>query len=873
MEQEFVTDVDDGPILKLKFEISSEKPDDDKEIDNSDADSFIGKYHFIYLRRGISLTCSNHAEIEEDEEYEERFSKSIELLDHGSENRRSFHAMGDRLMDIFRQTGKKRPIHNCIEAYRFAVGITPPDKPEYIFFACDAGLAYLARYELTRNVKDLRGVIKYTEMSLNAISDGDASDLKAALLNTLAIGYTGIFEQTGVVTDLFKAISYLKKALPLVSDGDERMPSLLDTLADTLSLSHTKTGKLSDISQAIFYLQKAIEATSMGHPAMVDRHKRLSQLFILRYGFTKDPNDLQNAARIIPDDDEKIVDMLYILETTFAWSFVDGAGEVYLSESISCSQKAIHLAPEGHEKLPKLLNDLGFCLTARFNLNGDRSDIAEAAACLDRAVTLTPEGHSDMPLFLHNLGMACLRSYESPARGDDRNSYIYRTNLYAAISTLQKAVNLAPEYHEKMPMFFNTLGVALLRNFEVQGNIDDLNQAISFQRKAVNMTLKGDADITLRLKDLALSLQQRFKRNGNIVDLSEAISLQQRAVNLIEDGHANKTLMLDTLGDLLADRAVDSRGDLSDIQAAISNYTLSATSPKGQHALQLITARKWAKLAEKFARPDVLDAYSVAMNLISRAAGLDKPIRKRLVTLQLYDVSNISRMAATAASSLGKHDLALEWLEQGRCLVWNQINDLRTPLDPKIRSFDQALADEIIQVSNALENTGSRAEARFGATIAEKMAIQGKVTEHLKRSQDWDRVLKRARNIPGFEDFLKPPSCSFLLQNLPESAILVMINVHEERCDAIALLHGCSEPLNIPLPKFSQAKAENLRKRLKNHLKGSGRIVREVNRGTKPYYQYKCHMKDILRELWVSVVQPILNGLAFQVSLLVKVAL
>ena len=53
MEQEFITDV--GPVLNLKFKISS---------DNSDADSFEGKYHFLYFRKGISLTCPDRVEIE-----------------------------------------------------------------------------------------------------------------------------------------------------------------------------------------------------------------------------------------------------------------------------------------------------------------------------------------------------------------------------------------------------------------------------------------------------------------------------------------------------------------------------------------------------------------------------------------------------------------------------------------------------------------------------------------------------------------------------------------------------------------------------------------------------------------------------------------
>ena len=80
--------------------------------------------------------------------------------------------MGDCLMDIFRKTGKRRPIHNCIEAYRFVVGITPPEEPQFIPFACDTGLPCLARYELTRNVKDLHGVFKYTGSCICFRTDG-----------------------------------------------------------------------------------------------------------------------------------------------------------------------------------------------------------------------------------------------------------------------------------------------------------------------------------------------------------------------------------------------------------------------------------------------------------------------------------------------------------------------------------------------------------------------------------------------------------------------------------------------------------------------------------------------------------------------------
>jgi hypothetical protein len=120
-------------------------------------------------------------------------------------------------------------------------------------------------------------------------------------------------------------------------------------------------------------------------------------------------------------------------------------------------------------------------------------------------------------------------------------------------------------------------------------------------------------------------------------------------------------------------RAAESRGDLLIFKQPFRISTLyllhrkdSMPSSSGSSQHRNGPGPNWPSSLHDL---NVLDAYSVAMNLISRAAGLDRPIRKRLVTLQLCDVSNISRMAATAASSLGRHDLALEWLEQGRCLV------------------------------------------------------------------------------------------------------------------------------------------------------------------------------------------------------------
>ena len=50
--------------------------------------------------------------------------------------------------------------------------------------------------------------------------------------------------------------------------------------------------------------------------------------------------------------------------------------------------------------------------------------------------------------------------------------------------------------------------------------------------------------------------------------------------------------------------------------------------------------------------------------------------------------------------------MALEWLEQGRCLIWSQLNNLRTPLDT-LFAHDPEIAGDMLRVSRALENAGS----------------------------------------------------------------------------------------------------------------------------------------------------------------------
>jgi len=95
---------------------------------------------------------------------------------------------------------------------------------------------------------------------------------------------------------------------------------------------------------------------------------------------------------------------------------------------------------------------------------------------------------------------------------------------------------------------------------------------------------------------------------------------------------------------------------------------------------------------------------------------------------------------------------------------------------------------------------------------------------------------------------LRPPTASSLLSGLPPDGPVVIFNVHEVRCSALALISGANEPLHIPLPTFSYKRAVELRDKLHGYLKNQDVRVREAERADRRFKQPSMiHM--VLRQI------------------------
>jgi hypothetical protein len=606
-------------------------------------------------------------------------------------------------------------------------------------------------------------------------------------LNALGISFLNHFKCTGDLTNISKAISSQQKAVQLTPKGHINMLAYLNALGTSLMRRFEHTGDLTDISEAISSHQKAVQLTPESHMYM--------------------PSQLNN------------------LGNSFLACFERAGNLTDISEAISFLQKAVQLTPEGHAEMPARLNNLGNSFRCRFKRTGDFTDISEAVSYQQKAVQLTPEGHANMPAQLNNLGTSFLLHFK--CTGD-------LTDLSKAVSFQQKAVQLTPEGHAGMPGQLNNLAASFMTCFECTRGLTDISKAISFYKKAVQLTPEGHPDMPLRLTNLGSSFVSHFESTGDFTSISNAISLQRKAVQLTPEGHTYMPFLLNALG-MSFEVCFKHTEDPADAERATSNYRQSATYLSGPPSVQLNAAKKWAHFSNRSDSHSfqLLEASHTVIHLISLVAGLEQTIQKRYTTLM--NISELSASAAATAFSYGEYDLALEWLEQGRCLVWRQLNDLRSPLD-NLRIHNPALADDLLQVSKALENAGSRAEAApFTAetSMMEKMSIQEKADAHIKLAKKWDQLLTKVRAIPNFEDFLRPASCSTLLKHLPDSGAVVVINVHKNRSDALALLSGTEHPLHIALHEFSYKKADKLRHDLKDHLFNSGVRIRESEPATR----------------------------------------
>ncbi|KAG9123833.1 hypothetical protein FRC07_013820 [Ceratobasidium sp. 392] len=725
---------------------------------------------------------------------------------------------------------------------------------------------------------------------------------KRKILEHISLLHWLRFQRYNEFEDINCSIVSSREALQLTPDGGLDRPVNLVNLVRLLCARYERLGRPAsfDLEEAIALQTEALQLTSVGDPAKPDRLRMLSAMLYATYIESGELTKLDLAigvytevVRLLPSDDIKMPDCLRELGDAHLIRYSRTGECTHLNMAVELHAQTVSMAPLGHPRRSACLTSLGSSLRLRYRRFGQLVDLDAAVGFHTEAVDSLPDANLSMMAFcLQSLASALHNRYERLGDFSDLNRSIercqtavrltpqeditrfsrlrdlgllYRTrflrlgnfvDIDVAIGCLTEAVHLAPAgFRAEM---LNHLGSLCRHRFIRLDRLLDIHHAIEHHMESLLLTPTDDSSRPGRLSNLHTAFMFRYRRLFKEADLEAARECQYEAIALVPDGHPDKCIMMYDLGALHM-TLYERTQDLSHYAESVNWYSLAANSTGGQPNVQMRAARVWAEATQNPALfPACIKAFDRALELIPQVAWLGSTVHHRFE--HMATLSTVPIEAAAAAVSLNRYDLALQWLEQGRSVVWTQMLHLRTPLD-ELRLINAKLTYNLEDVTRRLEATRAQGWSP-GEGLATRVSLEQAAREYRALAFEWENLIHEVRKLPGFDRFLLPKDLAVLIQSTRTGAV-VMINVDKKRCDALALRPGHSGILHIPLPNLTHTQCADMRSLMVGALQSADN--RACN-NRRPIYKSSVvddTFETILASLWVDVVRPILGALGY----------
>jgi hypothetical protein len=271
--------------------------------------------------------------------------------------------------------------------------------------------------------------------------------------------------------------------------------------------------------------------------------------------------------------------------------------------------------------------------------------------------------------------------------------------------------------------------------------------------------------------------------------------------------------------------------------------------------------------------------------LIPQVAWLGNTVTQRYNRMSW--IAEIVNCAASAAIETGDFSRAVEWLEQGRAVVWGQLLRLRSPVDELSNRYPDISA-RLQSISQKLERSGhstATASAAIAPTNGKNdildrhgralYADTDEISTRLTLAEEYDTLLNDIRRLPGFERFLLPKTIAELTLASKDGPI-ILLNVHTSRSDALIVHRTADHIIRVPLPELTHELAEQMRSQLVQALnqslvrdrtiaRDSLEITASNDRGLVKIAATST-ISRVLGLLWRRIVWPVLQALKEDVS-------
>jgi CHAT domain-containing protein len=756
----------------------------------------------------------------------------------------------------FHRLGELTDIVNSISNLQTAADFTEDGHPHHHRYIYALGVSQRSRFERLGELLDIENSCSNLQTAVQLIQVGHPD--RAQYLTSFGNSQLVRFESFGELQDIIDSIENLQKAVDSTSGGRVGKAEFLSNLGLAQCFRFKRLGHVHDIEQSISNLHRATQVVDDVHPVRTIFLCNLGISQMMRYQLLGQQTDidnsvanLQESAQFIgdehPDKSLRLTNLGHsqLLRFQYLGNLTD------LGDSISNFRKANQLLDDGHAMKAKCLSGLSNGQYERFCRLGERTDIENCISSSQKVVQLTDAGHPARAMRLSNLLLSHM-------------PLSHPTEVDRIILDLREAIQFIDNGDPRKAMYLSNLGDCQRSRFKRNDNLAVINDSILNLQEAVQLAKDEDISKPTYLINLGLAQQARYLKSFELLDLELSASNLKQACEKISCSRRSRVMALSALGMTLYMR-FKIQGDPADRVASLEAFKAVTQSKAAFPYDVLEAAQTWADMSHRAylsSHLDVdlssaIDAYRIALETLPKVAWLGLSAKSLQEWLWQVTPETLSCNSATCAIQQGRYAEAVELLDLGRSVFWQQASPLRADLE-ELRAVNPQLADQLGRVgrridvgtfSGSLEPISEYKVAGGGATVASE--------ERLYLVNEWESLLARVRKLPQFKHFLRPLPFRHLCQTATTRRIII-INVSKFGADAL-ILNSAHRIDYVPLPNVD---LETL------HTLGCDVALQQPkNASAAQRRSYTTrYLKPALRMVWNDIINPIFNAIQLDSS-------
>ncbi|THU94888.1 hypothetical protein K435DRAFT_860064 [Dendrothele bispora CBS 962.96] len=732
------------------------------------------------------------------------------------------------------------------------------------------------------DVKDLDDLIQGVERCRQKLSLLSEESENRSLFEQTVVNLVMTPLESTQITSFTEIRDALRGDSSLLLKRMRDQASVLSQVALALKSRYERFGAMQDLEENLILFRSSLELDS--NDAMIVTNYGVSLL--MRFERRGKPDDLsaaittQNQAvqllQLLDDMDENLPSVLNNLGNALQMRFEHLGKVVDIDEAVNVHIRALYHRKLEEESKFIFHYSLGVAYHRRFEHLRDTTDLNSAIRAKRMAVTTMPEDHQLKAQYLASYGTILFQRYELSS---------YKSDLEKSIQLLQEALELTPSDHPARLIRLLNLAQMMRDRFLLTNTLQDIEKAL-FNAIELFQSLKNEYPLRQAACFLCLSEALRARHKvANSGDLDRSINTSRLALRALPIGPETAKFCNELGTSLLLRYHESNESAVSDLDEAIAAFEKGARHPSKPAKTQFLCATQWARTCSEGDIQAGVAAFKSVFELIPRLVWIGNGLHRRYEDTE--EIRTVLSEAVALAIKAGELELALEWAEQGRCIVWSQVLQLRQPVNDAFGD-----AGELDSVASKLQNIGmesilplfkglpvgllaaliqalmpkgepspipgmSREEFSRRLVIFPVLLNDAKKENQRRLAEKYENLVAEAQLMPGNDRFLRPKRFSELHAAAKKGPV-VFINVCTERCDAIAIVPWQEEAISIPLESFSEKLAEEMLEDFVGVLEEKG--VRTKSRGPG-MSTFTSRLRGILACLWNDVVRPIVLSL------------